>query len=152
MERVAVLPAPDEILPTNIIPLFGILPENHEEKECHFCFENVEKGELLTMTTECCKQSAHCKCVKTWAALSSLGTEETIQCAYCRTLFQHEEVCFLCLEKKKNDEEFIKTTCCQTTVHHKCIQDLQSALLPLPFEYVLECGQPIWCGCLWIAV
>ena len=45
-----------------------------------------------------------------------------------------QEACFLCLEQKKNDEEFVKTTCCQTTVHDKCIQDRQVCTITSTFR------------------
>ena len=36
------LPGPDDILPTTIIHLFGILSKNDaEEKQCHFCFKAI---------------------------------------------------------------------------------------------------------------
>ena len=69
METVGALPAPDVILPTTIIHLFGILSENRtEEKQCYFCFEGIEAEELLAMDTGCCDQGAHCECLKYWAA------------------------------------------------------------------------------------
>ena len=99
METVGALPAPDVILPTTIIHLFGIVSENGiEEKQCHFCFGAIEAEELLSMDTPCCPQGAHCDCFRYWAASSVVGG--TVRCGYCRTLFPDNQLCFLCLEKR----------------------------------------------------
>ena len=144
---------PEDVLPTTIIPLFGILSQNNTiEGECHFCFEKIEREELLAMKTPCCQQTAHCRCFRTWATLSLNLTNATLRCAYCRATFPDEELCFLCLEKKNSNEQFTVTNCCQTTVHEDCIKDLRRALLPLSFEFTLECSQQTWCGCIWTAV
>ena len=56
METVGALTAPDVILSTAIIHLFGIRSENGiEEKQCHFCFEAIEAEEVLTMNTLMCE-------------------------------------------------------------------------------------------------
>ena len=62
METVGALPAPDVILPTTIIHLFGIVSENG--------FGAIEAEELLAMDTPCCHQGAHCECFRYWAASS----------------------------------------------------------------------------------
>ena len=148
MEYVGVLPVPEEVLPTTIIPLFGILlqPDNTKQAECHFCFEKIEEKELLTRKTPCCGQSAHCGCFRVWAAVS---VNTIVRCAYCRATFPDEDLCFLCLKENKNHEKLVTTNCCQTNVHQHCIEDLRRVLLPLSFQFTLECGQPTWCGCIW---
>ena len=151
METVGALPAPDVILPTStIIHLFGILSENGiEEKQCHFCFEGIEAEEVLAMNTPCCHQGAHCECFRYWAASSVV--DETVRCGYCRTLFPDNELCFLCLEKK-NNEQLMITNCCHTTIHTECITRLRSVLSRLSIDVVLECGQATYCGCIWTDV
>ena len=140
METVGALPAPDVILPTStIIHLFCILSENGiEEKQCHFCFEGIEAEEVLAMNTPCCHQGAHCECFRYWAASSVV--DKTVRCGYCRTLFPDNELCFLCLEKK-NNEQLMITNCCHTTIHTECITRLRSVLSRLSIDVVLECGQ-----------
>ena len=151
METVGALPAPDVILPTTIIHLFGIASENGtEEKQCHFCFGAIEAEELLVMDTPCCRQGAHCECFRYWAASSVV--DETVRCGYCRTLFPDNQLCFLCLEKKNDNEQLMVTNCCHTTVHAECITLLRSVLSRLPFDVVLECGQVTYCGCIWTDV
>ena len=100
-KTVGALPAPDVILPTTIIHLFGILSENGtEEKQCCFCFEVIEAEELLAMDTRRCNQGAHCECFRYWA--TSSVADETVRCGYCRTLFP---------EKKNDDEQLLITNC-----------------------------------------
>ncbi len=128
MESVGVLPAPEDILSSNILSLFGILSKDlpQEEEECHFCFEVITDKELFVMKTPCCRHIAHSSCFKTWAYASALNTsDESVRCAYSRTLYPHEEFCFLCLARMDN-ETLLKTSCCFTTVHKKCLEDLCS--------------------------
>ena len=139
METVGALPAPDVILPTTIIHLFGIASENGtEEKKCHFCFGAIEAEELLAMDTPCCHQGAHCECFRYWAASSVV--DETVRCGYCRTVFPDNQLCFLCLEKKNDNEQLMVNNCCHTTVHAECTTLLRSVLSQLPFDVFLECG------------
>ena len=97
-----------------------------KQAECHFCFEKIEEKELLTMKTPSCGQRAHCGCVRVWAAVS---VNTIVRCAYCRATFPDEDLCFLCLQEKKNHEQFVTTNCCQTKVHQHCIEDPRRALL-----------------------
>ena len=84
METVGALPAPDVILPTTIIHLFGILSENGiEEKQCHLCFEGIEAEEVFAMNTPCCHQGAHCECFRYWAASSVVDETVTYCATYC---------------------------------------------------------------------
>jgi hypothetical protein len=111
MESVGVLPAPEDILSSNILSLFGILSNDapEEEEECHFCFEVIKVKDLFAMKTPCCQHFAHSSCFKTWAYSSALNTsDESVRCAYCRTLYPHEEFCFLCLARKKDNETLLK--------------------------------------------
>ena len=148
MEIVGDLPGPEEILPNTIIPLFGILCKNvTNSAECHFCLETIENGETQTFATPCCKQTVHCSCFDRWAATSvTITGSTTVRCAYCRTVFPSEQLCFLCLKRKRN-EAMAKTRCCRTSIHHQCINEVQTAsTVPTDSNYILECG---FCGCVW---
>jgi hypothetical protein len=50
MESVGALPAPDDTLSPNIIPLFGILSTVHDnlKEECHFCLTNIKNNDSLS--------------------------------------------------------------------------------------------------------
>ena len=94
------------------------------------------------MNTPCCRQGAHCECFRYWAALSTV--DGTVHCGYCRTLFPDNQLCFLWLEKKNNNEQLMITNCCHTT--------MRSVLSGLSFDVVLECGQAAYCECIWTDV
>ena len=64
------------------------------------------------------------KCFKTWASASH--TKSTVRCAYCRTLYQYEDTCFLCLQEYT--KKLSCTTCCHTKVHSECTTDLAAVL------------------------
>ena len=151
MESVGALPAPDDTLSPKIIPLFGILSTVHDnlEEECHFCLTNIKNNDLFVTKTPCCRHNIHCKCFKRWAELS-VTDDDTIRCAYCRTMYPYEEYCFLCLQKKTNNQRLMKTNCCQSTIHNRCVEDLLYILAHLSYEFTLECGQTSWCNCLWL--
>ena len=62
---------------------------------------------------------------------------DTIRCAYCRTMYPYEEYCFLCLRKKTNNQRLMKTNCCQSTIHNRCVEDLLYILAHLSYEFTL---------------
>jgi hypothetical protein len=63
MEKIGILPEPEDEMYATIIPLFGILSENKDEKgQCYFCYEEIDQNELLAMTMCCCHQKAHTEC------------------------------------------------------------------------------------------
>ena len=103
MEIVGALPEPEEILPNTIISLFRILCKNvTESEERHFCLETIEDKEPRTFVTPCCNQKVHCSSFEHWAATAITKTgSTTVRCAYCRTIFPSEQLCFLCLKRKK---------------------------------------------------
>ena len=148
MEIVGDLPGPEEILPNTIIPLFGILCKNvTNSAECHFCLETIENEETRTFATPCCKQKVHCSCFERWAMNTvTITGSTTVRCAYCRTVFPSEQICFLCLKRKRN-EAMAKTQCCRTSINHQCINEVQAtSILPTDSNYILQCG---FCGCIW---
>jgi hypothetical protein len=150
MECIGVLPAPEDVMPTTIIPVFGILAENtNEPGQCYFCFGRIDGEELLAMTMECCHQKAHCQCFRMWATQYDGTSVGTVRCGYCRTLFPDKELCYLCLKKKENGQSLQQTSCCRTTIHKNCTETLQATLDRLMFEFSLECGEITYCGCLW---
>ena len=102
MEIVGDLPGPEEILPNTVIPPFGILCKNvTNSAECHFCLETIKNEETRTFATPCCKQKVHCSCFERWAVTAvTITGSTTVRCAYCRTIFPSEQLCFLCLKKK----------------------------------------------------
>ncbi len=103
MECIGVLPAPEDVMSTTIVPVFGILAENtNEPGQCYFCFGQIDGEELLAMTMECCHQKAHCQCFRMWATQYDGTSVGTVWCGYCRTLFPDKELCYLCLKKKEN--------------------------------------------------
>ena len=148
MEIVRALPEPEEILPNTLISLFGIICKNvTESAECHFCLETIENEETRTFATPCCNQKVHCSCFERLAATTVTTTRSTtVRCAYCRTIFPSEQLCFLSLKRKRN-EAVAKTQCCRTTIHRQCIKEVQAtSILPTNSNYILECG---YCGCIW---
>ena len=93
MESVGVLPAPEDIVPSTILSLFGILYKNvpKEEEKCHFCFEVMTDKELFVMKTSCCSHIGHRSCFKTWVYTTAFNTSDgSVCCAYCRTLYQEK--------------------------------------------------------------
>ena len=147
MEIVGDLPRPEEILPNTVIPLFGILCKNvTNSAECHFCLETIENEETRTFATPCCQQKVHCSCFERWAVTAvTITGSTTVRCAYYRTIFPSEQLCFLCLKKRK--EAMAKTRCCRTSIHHQCINEVQTtSTVPTDSNYILECG---FCGCMW---
>ena len=124
MEIVGALPEPEEILPNTIISLFGIICKNvTESAECHFCLETIENEETRTFATPCCSQKVHCSCFGRWAATTVTTTGSTAaRCAYCRTIFPSEQLCFLSMfSKKKKERRVAKTQCCRTTIHRQSV-------------------------------
>ena len=151
MEKIGVLPEPEDEMYTTIIPLFGILTENKDEKgRCYFCYEDIEINEMLAMTMDCCRQRAHPECFRQWAARST--TPGTVRCGHCRTAFPDKELCWLCLEKKNEDEELQETDCCGTHVHKKCVDTVKETLKRLTYNFSIECGEITHCGCLWHSI
>ena len=151
MENIGILPNENQVLPRPVIPLFGILcPEASKNEECHFCMENITKGQFLTMQLPCCGHLAHTECFKIWGTASH--TESNVNCAYCRTPYPHQEVCFLCLKEINNDEDLTPTNCCHTLIHSQCATELLFLVSSLGFEHSLECGQLTDCNRLWLKV
>jgi hypothetical protein len=56
-------------------------------------------------------------------------------------MYPYEEYCFLCLRKKTTNQRLMKTNCCQSTIHNRCVEDLLYILAHLSYEFTLECGQ-----------
>ena len=138
----------EDVLSPTIIPLFGILSPPAEQQECHFCLETITKGQFMAFKLPCCRHLTHTECFKTWASASQ--KESTIRCTYCRTTYQYEDTCFLCLQeytKKLNC-----TMCCHTKVHTECTSDLTVLLLLLTYDHTLECGQLTNCNRLRVGV
>ena len=98
MEHIGTLAETEDVLSPTIIPLFGILsPPAEQEEECHFCIETITKGQFMVFKLPCCGHHTHTECFKTWASASQ--KESTVRCAYCRTTYQCEDTCFLCLQE-----------------------------------------------------
>ena len=149
VEHIGTLPETDDVLSPTIIPLFGILsPPAEKEEECHFCMEKITKGQFLVFKLLCCWHYAQTECFKTWASLSH--EESIVRCAYCRTIYPYEDVCFLCLQEYT--EKLNCTTCCHTKVHTECSTDLTILLSLLTYDHSLECGQLTNCNRLWVHV
>lgn len=149
MENIGTLLSENQVLPPTVIPLFGILcPEASKDEECHFCMENITKGQFLTMESLCCGHLAHTECFKTWGTASHTGSN--VNCAYCRTPYLYQEVCFLFLKEINNDEDLTPTNCCHTLIHSQYATELLFLVSPLGFEYSLECGQLTDCNRLWL--
>ena len=111
---------------------------------------NITTGQFLVMKSPCCVHLAHTECFKTWGTTSHTGSN--VHCAYCRIPYPHQEVCFLCLETKDENENLSSTNCCQTTIHSECTKNLIDLLSVFYFDHTLECGQLTYCNCLWIQV
>ncbi len=148
MEHIGRLPKPNEPIHPNTIPLFGILStSNTESGQCYFCFENIEKEELLAITMACCKKNTHPECFSTWT--THYKYRRTIRCRHCRAPFPYDELCYLCLRTKQHGHSLRPTECCETTVHTICADTLQETLNTLTFEFSLQCGNIITCKRLW---
>ena len=149
--HIGILPEPNAVLSSLILPLFGILSEWRErEEDCHFCLERIEKSTtIFVIQTPCCGHLAHAECFQNWAE-SNLN-ETSIRCAYCRAEYKTNERCFLCL-LKLNDEEIACTSCCHTKVHKDCAKELEDLDTMLLTEHTIECGQLNKCHCLWVNV
>ena len=151
MEKIGVLPEPEDWMYRTIISLFGILSENKEDQgQCYFCYEDIKRNEQKAMNMCCCHQKAHTKCFREWAARST--TPGTVKCGYCRTIFPDKELCWLCLERKVDTEELQKTRCCETEVHKKCVETVRETFEQLTFNFTIECGEITYCGCLWHSI
>ena len=148
MEHIGVLPEPSDVLPTSIIPLFGLLcyPKSKEE-ECHICLEKFTNKTAFIIETPCCAHLAHTECFQTWA--ESPLNESKIRCAYCRSAYDLEEICFLCIKDLK-DADTKCTNCCHSKVHTDCALELQDLLTSVMFEHTVECGQLNYCHCIWV--
>ena len=148
MEHIGTLPDENQVSSPAIIPLFGILcPSASHDEECYFCMEEITKGQFLVMKSPCCGHLAHTACLKTWVSTSHV--DSNVRCAYCRTPYPYEEVCFLCLEEKKN-EDLPCTNCCHTKIHSQCAIDLHFLVSSFTFDYSLECGGLTYCNSLWL--
>ena len=85
-------------------------PSHRQRRKCHFCLEKITTGQFMVFKQPCCKHHTHTECFKTWTS----HTESTVRCTHCRTTYQYEDKCFLCLQeytKKLNC-----TICCHTKV------------------------------------
>ena len=110
----------------------------------------MEAHELLAMDTRCCHQGAYSECFK-YCAASSVA-DETVRCGYCRTLFPDNQLCFLCLEKKNDNEQLVITNCYHTTVHAECIMLVRSVLSQLPLTSSWNADKLHTVGVLWTDV
>ena len=106
--------------------------------------ESIAKGQFLIIQSPCCGHLDHTECFKTWG--TALHTGSNVNCAYCRTPYPHQEVCFLCLKEIKNDEDLTPTNCCHTLIHSQCTTELLLLVSSLRFEYSLECRQLMDCN------
>ena len=75
MERVGVLPAPQDVYPYfKRIPLFGLLSRSAKShEECHFFLDSIVENQIFTMETPCCGHASHCRCFKKWVVVQSIG-------------------------------------------------------------------------------
>ena len=87
MDHIGILPEPDAVLPTTVIPLFGLLanPKLREDEECHIFLEKISKLVAFIVETPCCGRLAHTECFQTWAESTLNAT--TIRCAYHRSVY-----------------------------------------------------------------
>ena len=91
---------------------------------CHFFLEIIDQTTLPSLNTECCNQPVHCGCFETWIHSSFIRTRNIqSSCAYCRSEYDDNR-CFLCFKKVKQDEEYLKSLCCKTKLHTKCVMEL----------------------------
>ena len=108
MESIGILPEPDALLSTTIIPLFGILSSPAAtDEDYHFCLEKITKGQFCILKLPCCGHQVHTECFKTWA----ISPQSRVRCAYCRTRHVYKDKCFLCLDKI-NYQKTSYTNCC----------------------------------------
>ena len=150
MNHIGILPEPDAILSSTIVPLFGILANSEaREEDCHFCLEKIRKSTVFVIETPCCAHLAHAECFQSWAESSLNAT--TIRCAYCRSEYRLQERCFLCL-LNIDDKDTKCTNCCHSKVHAECAKELEDLVKTLVFEHTIECGQLNHCHCLWVHV
>ena len=148
MDHIGVLPEPSDVLPIPIIPLFGLLSNpKSKEGECLICLEKFHEKTALIIETPCCGHVTHTGCFQTWAE-SSLNASK-IRCAYCRSAYDLEEICFLCIKDLKDADKKC-TSCCHSKVHTDCALELQELLTMLTFQHTIECGQLNHCHCIWI--
>ena len=108
---------------------------SRRKRSVTFVWKKITKGQFLVFKVPCCGHYTYTDCFKTWAS----HTKSTVHCAYCRTIYQYEDTCFLCLQE--HTEKLSCTMCCHTKVHSKCTTDLTALLLLLNFDHSLECGQ-----------
>ena len=153
MAHIGTLPDENQVLSPAIIPLFGILcPSASEDKECYFCMEKITKGQFFVMKSPCCGPLSHTECFKTWGSTSHVySNQANVHCAYCQTPYPYKEICFLCLQEKKNEDPSC-TNCCHTKLHWPCATDLLDLVSSLTFDYTLECGELTYCNSLWLEV
>ena len=147
MEHIGTLPETNDILSPTITTLFGNLcPAAEKEEECHFCFEKITKGQFMVFKLPCCGHNTHtAECFKTWT--SGPHAESTVRGAHCRTTYQYEDTCFLCLQEYT--EKLCCTTCCHTKVHSECTTYVTALLSLLTYHHSLERGQPTDHNRLW---
>ena len=68
MNDIGILPEPDAVLSTTIIPLFGLLANGKlKEEDCHICYETITKKMPFIIETPCCGHTTHTDCFKSWA-------------------------------------------------------------------------------------
>ena len=130
-----ILPETNNIQLPRIIPLFGILCPPTKKEECHFCLEKITKGQFLVFKLPCCEHYTHTECFKTWALLSH--TESTVRCTYCRTTYQNEDTCFLCLQEYT--KKLVQCAPTQTFTQ-------TSQLYSHSYDHLLECGKLAGCN------
>ena len=122
------LPHPGEIYSReDIVHMFGLLLKsnsNTNKATCRFCLEIIDQTTLPSLNTECCNQPVHCGCFQTWIHSLFIRTRNIqSSCAYCRSEYDDNR-CFLCFKKVKQDEEYLKSVCCKTKLHAKCVMEL----------------------------
>ena len=97
MEHIGTLLETNDVLSPTIITLFEILSPPAEKEEFNFCLETITKGQFMVFKLPCCGRYSHTECFKTWVSASR--SESTVRCVYCRTVYQYEDTCFLCLQE-----------------------------------------------------
>ena len=74
MERVGVLPAPQDVYPGERIPLFGLLSRSAKSHEkYHFFLDSIVENQIFTMETPCCGHTSHCRCFQKRVVVQSIG-------------------------------------------------------------------------------
>ena len=149
------LPHPDETYSReDIVHMFGLFSKsisNTDETTCHFCLNDISQSSVPSLNTECCNQTAHCKCFETWIHSSFIRTRNVqSSCAYCHSNY-NDEKCFLYLKKVEQNEEYLESTCCKTKLHANCITKLHQFYDTKEIKPYLECGH-IGCNCLWVDI